>query len=827
MTLMKSKISKLIVRLLSVAGISLVAGWMPAVASPPPPEPTLPAPLPGIGVEGSIDPFDDTDLRLNWAEPRSPLAPQASGGPDQYGYTWADGSGLYDWVDAGTLGEEVLFPSSPDLDEGYSLAIDIGFTFKYYENSYTQLFASTNGLITFGAGTGTSSNVQIPRDTAPNNYLAVFWDDLAVGGKYNSGQMYSYQGADANGKFLVVEWSQVTRINSANTLTFQAILYQSGDIEFQYQVLDGDVGKAVVGIEDGDGTDGLLYLYYSDQLAPGQAVLFERPAPDYRVKVLPGAHSGFTINGEAFLPLEIRNTGEKGADTYNLNANLSSYPDWKLVYFDSDQTTHLKDNDHDLQNLVDTGPLAQGASKKIYLRVRHDPGMEVGQYLNFDLHVSSSHKADAFIELSFKAASPAAFAQASVDSEIGPGLHTVWAEKQDIYDIAVSFGGSSFAISPLSVYNFLYLWEENAPSNMQTPFTDLEYAIVNRFGKVIRKGAKLTDNETQSQDQSWQIMDRSPSMATIEQQKLAIVWVRDIYDLSNLPFSIKMKSNIYLSILDRWGEILVDEVNLTQNNTWNDVNALDVPTYRSPVVAPLQDDQFAVSWVDSRTILENSTRVGISDLAYAVYNSDGQTIKNAITLTASQPNKTAYVDPMLVGMSDGYILLSYSLFSVDTMTYQIGYAVLDSGGNFAHPKALIPGASGWGPDGISLSSGDALLAWTNTASNGVAYTMIDGQGYSVIGAPHSLDNPGFRRGGYVSVAKDGEDHSVLTWMDANWNQYLYYALVRNDGSTVTPPMVFHSGEGENPFITTSKNGQGNTSYDPSLRVHLPLIASMH
>ena len=67
----------------------------------------------------------------------------------------------------------------------------------------------------------------------------------------------------------------------------------------------------------------------------------------------------------------------------------------------------------------------------------------------------------------------------------------------------------------------------------------------------------------------------------------------------------------------------------------------------------------------------------------------------------------------------------------------------------------------------------------------------------------------------------------LTWMDADWNQRLYYALVAEDGTLVTPAMVFRNGKSANPLVLTSFIGQGSAPYGGSWRSYLPLIAHEH
>ena len=104
-----------------------------------------------------------------------PVTPEGSS--DHFGYTVDDTLGL-DWIDA-TGGTQVSF-GNPDDD--FAVDIEIGFDFKYYENTYDKLNISTNGLITFGSDTQAFTNQPIPLDLKPNNLLAPLWADLDTEG---------------------------------------------------------------------------------------------------------------------------------------------------------------------------------------------------------------------------------------------------------------------------------------------------------------------------------------------------------------------------------------------------------------------------------------------------------------------------------------------------------------------------------------------------------------------------------------------------------------------------------------------------------------------
>jgi hypothetical protein len=77
---------------------------------------------------------------------RAPAGVLDTGGPDAYGYHWIDsdepGGPAYDWIDAMSLGTNSGLYGG-DVCIG---PVDIGFTFPFYENSYTELHFSTKGL---------------------------------------------------------------------------------------------------------------------------------------------------------------------------------------------------------------------------------------------------------------------------------------------------------------------------------------------------------------------------------------------------------------------------------------------------------------------------------------------------------------------------------------------------------------------------------------------------------------------------------------------------------------------------------------------------------
>jgi len=105
---------------------------------------------------------------------------RATGGPDSFGYTWADsdqaGGPAYSWVDITTIGTNLAITG----DDVLSAAITLPWSFPFYGTNQSTMKVCTNGHIQFGTGTSTAySNAAIPAAVVPNNALYPFWDDMS------------------------------------------------------------------------------------------------------------------------------------------------------------------------------------------------------------------------------------------------------------------------------------------------------------------------------------------------------------------------------------------------------------------------------------------------------------------------------------------------------------------------------------------------------------------------------------------------------------------------------------------------------------------------
>ena len=167
---------------------------------------------------------------------------------------------------------------------------NIGFNFTFFGNTYNQFYINSNGQVLFGAGSFESVNASIPTASAPNNFIAPFWDDLVVDsyGKI----LYTTIGAAPNRK-LIVQFTNMGFYPFPVTLgTFSVILYETSNvIQTQYRLIvltysdKAHGGTATIGLENATGTAGVQYAFRNPgAVNSDQAISFTPIAgPSYSV----------------------------------------------------------------------------------------------------------------------------------------------------------------------------------------------------------------------------------------------------------------------------------------------------------------------------------------------------------------------------------------------------------------------------------------------------------------------------------------------------------------------------------------------------------------
>lgn len=214
----------------------------------------------------SVPQYDPLELEKEETDPRPGVL--GSGGPDVFGYRWIDsddpGGPAFDWVDISAIGTPVPFTSN---DDNNVQAIPLGFNFPFYGNTFTTVNVCTNGWISFTNTTTDLSNDPLPNSAAPENLLAIFWDDLLPG--TSPARVFRY----SDGTRFIVSWVGVPRLGSGGPYTFQAILYPSGRIVYQYLDMQGTrLNEATIGIQNATKNDGLTVVHNANYVHNNLAV---------------------------------------------------------------------------------------------------------------------------------------------------------------------------------------------------------------------------------------------------------------------------------------------------------------------------------------------------------------------------------------------------------------------------------------------------------------------------------------------------------------------------------------------------------------------------
>jgi hypothetical protein len=465
---------------------------------------------------------------------------------------------------------------------------------------------------------------------------------------------------------------------------------------------------------------------------------------------------------------------------------------------------------------VDTGSVAQGGTVTITVKVQTPALVNVGDDNSAAITVRSSRDTSKSKTVTLQTAVPAPFAQVYGDEADGamslylvqPGGQAVKKATPDWYY------GYNTAVAEAPNGNFIYAWNEGRclDSNCNVYVTEIEYALLDRYGNVVRPVSKLTDHTGATMD----TYDYSPAVAVAPDGRIGVLWYRYLWNRS----TSQSNHNIWFAILDSSGNRVYGPVNLTNNNAWGTRSDLNVPRFYSPRIAATGDNRFVLAWQRSYygpPTGSCTSYCSVDDLFYTVRDTGGGDVKPVTQFTNDTPGwDQEYYSPALTGLSGNRVLMAWG----QTVNNQgaIAYAVLDSGGTVIKSPATI-NMDGWGVDAVQFSTGRVLLAWSvwTTTNRQIAFAVLD-TSYNVVAGPTMLSNPAAPTGNaYVSVTADAAGHAILTWMDYDWSyrRNLYYALVDGNGNVLTPPMIFRTA-GISPrgsqYIETSYEGYGNTSY---------------
>ena len=720
--------------------------------------------------------------------------PQGSGGPDDFGYTWTDNVPL-SWINASS-GTDTGINNSTDR----AGPIDIGFRFKFYENVRSQVYISRSGFLAFSDDNLGNDQSPIPDPSSPNDVIAPYWVPVDTWGPENAVDYVRYlRGGSAPNRWFAVEWNRVRghccNGDGTDEYTFETVLHENGNIVFQYAAMTerGSAWCSSSGIEDTTGLDGLEITPSCSRVAPNHAVRVTRPAPAARAGLYPKTQGAFGAAGATMqFDQTVRNTGEFGADTFDLSVSSS----WPTSLYQADGSTPLADTDGD--GTPDTGPIAQGDSMTIVVKIALPAGTAAGNSNTAQVSATPSNSPPIVKTARFQTAIPASFAQTYVSqaswmepSRAVVGFYRPY-QQVTCQNPDQSAWGSVVATAPDG--KIVQVWRESRTNGNDQTVWELYHAVLGGHGNVIRPAARLTDLS----DATTTVYELSPAVAVAPDGRIGITWRRRLWNGDDGTEN----NNIYFLMLNNNGATIVSPTNLTNNSGWGTSSTPTVPQFYNPTIATTVDGRFGLAW--ARQIYNGSSYS--TTTWYTVRGADGSQVKASTQFSGN----TRGASPNLTSLADGTLFLATAQ-SVDN---QLGYGRIDRDGKIVAGPATLSASNPRNPDAVQLPNGNIVLAWSNWSGSksSIAYAVLN-SGLGIVKGLTSLPNISPRNDDYVSVTRSKE-RAVLTWLssfDALSGQpsFLYYVLLDEGGNIVTPPMTFFNGCA-GCSVSVPSNGQGNT-----------------
>ena len=235
-------------------------------------------------------------------------------------------------------------------DDGVSRAIDLsawnnGQGFPFYGVNYSSVYMSTNGLLTFSLTIASDdvANQCALESTAPNNVIAVLWDDLLMKnpGEGAGGGFVEVFGDcpvyfNTSGPICAIfQWENADHWGGAvDSFDFQVVLFEDGTIVMQYASGNPERGlSSTTGIENFDGSISLTNVCNSaDSVPDNSTILFSNVPPELKLEMQITADnttcSGskaatFNSGDTAYICYKIFNTGTIPVNRHDLIDNLN------------------------------------------------------------------------------------------------------------------------------------------------------------------------------------------------------------------------------------------------------------------------------------------------------------------------------------------------------------------------------------------------------------------------------------------------------------------------------------------------------------------------
>jgi len=683
---------------------------------------------------------------------------------DQFGYVMT--SDVYTntggWIDAKSGGVKLTLS---DPDDGLTAPITPTFPILFYDQQYTSFRVDSNGILHFLSTSTQNANYPIPKIVLPNNFIAPFWSELYVGPtNVFTGTLYFQEFGAPGSRKAVIEFNNVSRLlDKTNPLTFEIILYENGDILFQYLQLKGNLNDCTVGIESPDGLDGIQYVYNSPGLFSGLALRFTRPPNLYGVRSLTSFASSLLVGLNGTVNLSYVNVGDANStDMYEIS--FKTPPNWRLSLASPDLI--LVDADQD--GYLETPSIQHESAFTLTLQASAPMTAQVGDYVSVPITVTSQGDPTRNAVSLVRFAVPAQFVHSFSDlSEFNSLGYLSPYVKRDV-TLYTSLGRNhSLAFTPNETY--FYAWDRGYIA-AQGQVANIEYAIFDNRAGVVTSFTSPFNHNTDN----LHLQDTQPAVAAATNGNVGILFLRRDFDAGGF-------NNVAFFLLGPGGQ-LITAAPITLTNQTSGV----FPAFSAPRLAATTDGKFIATWAEynSGALSRNIWVAEINPATGAVVSSQ--------QLTNSTGSGLVYDLPQLAPLSNGRVVIAYR--EKQGSVYNMLLKALTSTGAPVAGSGITFG--GLGAVQYSLaemaSGGNVLFAWAGTSYGQVSYAVLNNS-IDTAGAVQNVSQPDASNVwavGNLTSTSDGSGHAILAWMNTVDMRRIYYALINPDGSFATPPMIF-------------------------------------
>jgi hypothetical protein len=734
---------------------------------------------------------------------------------DQYGYRYQKVT--RNWIDA-YAGGNYFDPEEHEYTSYISL--ELPFLFKFYGYPYREIQISRNGYVTLGGEHTRDSQSPLGNPARPDNVIAPNWQPLNVDPSEGDGIYYRGGGVAPN-RWMAIEWHNFKdTFNYDGSFTFETVLYENGEILFQYDNMDypwEEYWCGTSGIEDREGLIALTTSKYCYPQASYTAVKILPPAAAVRLGFTPSSSGKVGAPGQVIEHIiTVENLGDLGDDVLD----LSYKGKWPALVYGDDGTGGLGNllTDTDGDKKIDTGLMEMNSGITVHVLITVPAKSKIGDRSDSTLTATSSLNKKKSKSIKLENAVSAHFAQTYLKNGKShiqtSGMDGVKSYQPYVHD---STYPNILETSSGRLVQFTQQ-EECADEYCDEYTRNIYFSIYEHDGTRVHGPA---------------------SMATLtgamELDIAAFSAAAGPYGTLGFTYAVPNADgadNVYFITIDEDGNLLTAPFNVTNNSV--PIYDPDTYEYLGPDYSMLKlvltpEETFLVSW--SEYLGAEVT----TDIFYAVVDNAGGMVVSPTKLTSSDRYTTNATSLHLMPLYGNKTLMGWTYWlrtgksNNYKWTYYVQYQILDNFGKVLYkPSAIKAGVYAGGLTSAQMSNGEIVLAWIggNPDKRMVTYTILSGKNYKKTKGPVSLKYSGSAiNPASVSLASDSIGNAIVTWRDQN-NQSLFYALLGKGGAIKTKPMQYLSVQPYNDEWTGLGRYSNTTYYGAPRAVTVTLTATV-